>query len=75
MIRSGDDGQHKYYKVTNHTYIDTYTHILPYIHENIEDYSELAIVGECKNTCQLKSLTVKGVWRRRKTKGSEDERR
>lgn len=43
--------------------------------ENIEDYSELAIVGECKNTCQLKSLTVKGVWRRRKTKGSEDERR
>ena len=32
MIRSGDDGQHKYYKVTNHTYIDTYTHILLYIY-------------------------------------------
>ena len=32
MIRSGDDGQHKYYKVKNHTYIDTYTHILIYIY-------------------------------------------
>ena len=42
--------------------------------ENTEDYSELAIVDECKNTCELKSLTVKGVWRRRNTKGNEDER-
>ena len=32
MIRSGDDAQHKYYKLTNHTYIETHTHIPLYIY-------------------------------------------
>ena len=43
MIRSGDDAQHKYYKVTNHTYIDTHTHILLlYIYTYIYIYTAAA---------------------------------
>ena len=42
MIRSGDDGQHKYYKVKNHTYIDTYTRILIYIYIYTHTYTAAA---------------------------------
>ena len=42
MIRSGDDGQHKYYKVKNHTYIDTYTLILIYIYIYTHTYTAAA---------------------------------
>ena len=42
MIRSGDDAQHKYYKLTNHTYIETHTHIPLYIYIYIYIYTAAA---------------------------------
>lgn len=42
MISSGDDAQHKYYKLPNHTYTETHAHIYHYIHIYIYIYTAAA---------------------------------